>query len=64
MLQQTLRPARQGSARPEPRPPLPAGHPLSWGILTRGTMLDGVAWPGTPTAHATPGGREPHGCAA
>ncbi|HEX7390894.1 MAG TPA: AsnC family protein [Acidiphilium sp.] len=23
------------------RPPLPAGHPITWGILTRGTILEG-----------------------
>lgn len=27
------------------RGPLPAGHPVSWGILTRGTMLEGTKWP-------------------
>lgn len=25
--------------------PLPAGHPETWGLLTRGTVLDGTAWP-------------------
>ncbi len=24
------------------RGPLPPGHPISWGVLTYGTMLDGV----------------------
>ena len=27
------------------RPPLPAGHPLSWGLLTSGTVLAGDAYP-------------------
>ncbi|MDD2860649.1 MAG: AsnC family protein [Acidiphilium sp.] len=26
------------------REPLRAGHPISWGILTRGTVLEGVAF--------------------
>jgi hypothetical protein len=28
------------------RPPLPPGHPRSWGLLIEGTVLDGTAWPG------------------
>jgi|GEM_PF-660117 len=36
-------------ARPIPedpnRPPLPAGHPHSWGALVAGTLLDGVPYP-------------------
>ncbi|CAG4905296.1 unnamed protein product [Acidocella sp. C78] len=39
------------AARPKPppeddpnRPPLPAGHPRSWGLLTRGTILEGAAF--------------------
>jgi len=27
------------------RPPLPAGHPTSWGTITRGTVLDAVPYP-------------------
>ena len=27
------------------RPPLPAGHPLSWGLLTNDTPLHGSAYP-------------------
>lgn len=27
------------------REPLPAGHPLSWGPLTAGTLLEGVDYP-------------------
>lgn len=25
--------------------PLPSGHPVSWGAITRGTLLDGLPWP-------------------
>lgn len=28
------------------RAPLPAGHSQTWGLLTRGTCLEGVAYPG------------------
>lgn len=44
------RPPRE-HVRPDPvttdlaRPPLPAGHPRSWGLITAGTLLDGAAWP-------------------
>ena len=38
--------------RPEPvqaedlgRPPLPAGHPLTWNLLTSGTVLEGTRYP-------------------
>jgi hypothetical protein len=31
------------------RPPLPPGHPLAWGILTAGTLLEGTAYPAPPT---------------
>ena len=43
-----------GAQRPPPdyrakpnlaREPLPAGHPQSWGLLTRGTALDGARYP-------------------
>ncbi len=27
------------------RPPLPAGHPLSWGLLTNGTSIEGAPYP-------------------
>ncbi len=27
---------------------LPAGHPLSWGLLTQGTLLHGTAYPPPP----------------
>jgi hypothetical protein len=27
---------------------LPAGHPLSWGLLTAGTVLDGAAYADAP----------------
>lgn len=35
------RPTRPAEEDPN-RAPLPAGHPISWGILTRGTILEGV----------------------
>jgi len=46
---------RIGARRPPPefvpkpdlaRGPLRAGHPLSWGLLTRGTRLQGEPYPG------------------
>jgi len=27
------------------RPPRPAGHPISWGAITGGTVLEGCAYP-------------------
>ena len=27
------------------RPPLPPGHSVSWGLLTRGTILEGAEYP-------------------
>jgi hypothetical protein len=27
------------------RPPLPAGHPASWGAITQGTLLEGAPYP-------------------
>ncbi len=27
------------------RPALPAGHPISWGAITRGTVLDSAIYP-------------------
>jgi hypothetical protein len=27
------------------REPLPAGHPLSWGLITAGTLLEGGRYP-------------------
>lgn len=27
------------------RPPLPAGHPLTWGLITRGTTLEEAPYP-------------------
>ncbi len=42
-------PSRQpGPPRPPPAPDrraLPAGHPLTWNLLTAGTCLDGAAYP-------------------
>jgi hypothetical protein len=35
------------SDREDPsRPPLPAGHPRTWGLLVAGTGLAGAGWPG------------------
>ncbi|MBS0560769.1 MAG: AsnC family protein [Proteobacteria bacterium] len=45
---------RIGAERPRPevveaeapdRPPLPAGHPLTWDLLTSGTVLEGSKYP-------------------
>ena len=35
------------SGRPGPtdRPPLPAGHPASWALITDGTLLERSAYP-------------------
>lgn len=35
------------SGRPGPldRPALAPGHPVSWGLLTEGTILEGAAYP-------------------
>jgi hypothetical protein len=33
----------KGCARDD-RPPLPSGHPVSWGLLTLGTLLEGSAY--------------------
>lgn len=27
------------------RPPLPAGHPVAWGVLTEHTVLEGTPYP-------------------
>jgi hypothetical protein len=32
------------------RPPLPPGHPRTWGLLTEGTGAAGTAWPGWDVA--------------
>ncbi len=44
-------PARQVASAPSPalasdplRDPLPAGHPVTWGLLTAGTCLEGAAY--------------------
>lgn len=34
-----------GRPGPNDRPALPPGHPVSWGLLTRGTVLDGADYP-------------------
>lgn len=40
-------PIRRVRGRPgaNDRPALPAGHPVTWGAITRGTVLDGAAYP-------------------
>ena len=45
--------AEPAHSKPNARPPLPAGHPESWGLITQGTCLDGVPWPG-PAPGAQP----------
>ncbi|MGC9270166.1 AsnC family protein [Acidiphilium sp.] len=37
------KPVRRAEDDPN-REPLAAGHPISWGILTKGTVLEGVAY--------------------
>jgi hypothetical protein len=34
-----------GDVRDRSANPLPAGHRISWGILTDGTWLEGTPWP-------------------
>jgi hypothetical protein len=36
------------------RQPLPAGHPVSWGAITKGTVLEGTAYPAPPMTRAAP----------
>ena len=36
-----------GRAGEDERHPLPPGHPLSWGLLTQGTILEGTAFIGS-----------------
>lgn len=38
------------------RPALPAGHPDTWGAITRGTVLEGSAYP-FPVFEDFPGAR-------
>ncbi len=33
---------------PENRDPLPAGHPISWGLITKGTSLEGSPYTPPP----------------
>lgn len=37
---------RHHGGRGDARQPLPAGHPDTWGLITRGTCLEGTPWPG------------------
>lgn len=40
------RPPREAApSAPPDRGPLPAGHPLAWGLLTAGTLLAGAPYP-------------------
>ncbi len=34
-----------GRPGPQDRPPLPAGHPVTWGLLVAGTTLEGMGYP-------------------
>jgi hypothetical protein len=43
--------------RPDERQPLPAGHPDTWGLITRGTCLDGMPWPGPAAGSARQEGK-------
>ena len=44
----TAPPAATAEAAFGPREPLPAGHPVSWGAIIAGTVLDGDAYPFPP----------------
>jgi hypothetical protein len=35
----------QEAEEPRDRPARPAGHPLTWGLITDGTVLDGERYP-------------------
>lgn len=43
-----------GRRGPDDRPPLPAGHPVSWDVITKGTVLEGTAYPAPPMTRAAP----------
>lgn len=42
---QCLAPMPEADAEPMDRRPRPPGHPDSWGAITRGTALEGAAYP-------------------
>jgi hypothetical protein len=44
-------------SRLDARQPLPAGHPDTWGLITRGTCLEGMPWPGYAASTAQHGGK-------
>lgn len=44
-LARTFRVLAAGRVGPADRPPLPSGHPVTWGTLTRGTLLECSAYP-------------------
>ena len=35
----------RGRPGPLDRPPMPSGHPVSWGAITEGTMLEQAVYP-------------------
>lgn len=45
MMQRALRYFVTGRPRRDDRPPLPAGHALTWGALIAGTVLEGTPYP-------------------
>ncbi len=47
---QEARDADAGVERPLLLGALPPGHPLTWGLLVAGTLLDGTQWPGAEPA--------------
>ncbi len=38
-------PVRRAEPEDPGRPPRPPGHPETWGLLTRGTLLEGTPYP-------------------
>ena len=46
---QSSRPAKRFHVTGRPgfadRPPLPSGHPLTWDLINRGTLLERAAYP-------------------
>ena len=37
--------AVRGRPGPDDRPPLPAGHPDTWGLINAGTCIEGAPYP-------------------
>jgi hypothetical protein len=44
MVAELVRPVSLPTVAKDERLPLPSGHPVSWGLLTRGTLLEGSAY--------------------